>query len=257
MWMIAVALIMVSVSSAGAAETETLLSRGVYEPFFRDNGEKGSVIGPLAIDRDPVTNSEFLTFVKTHPQWRRSKIKGLFAEDRYLAHWPADLSFPPKAGRQPVTNVSWFAARKFCEARGRRLPTIAEWEYAADAQNPENLQIVLEWYGDPQARLGDVARRPVNARGVRGMHGHIWEWVEDFSAVIMAGDSRSSNETDRSMFCGAGALRAKDPAQYATFMRFAHRSSLKAKMTGTTLGFRCVRDIPGEQGTDPTKGRPQ
>lgn len=226
-----------------------LIPRGVYEPFFRDQGEKEIPVGPFLIDRDSVTNAEFREFLKTHPQWRRSRIKKIFAEPAYLARWTGDTAFPPTMADWPVTNVSWFVARKFCEAQGRRLPTLAEWEYAADSRNPDHLQAVLEWYANPNAVLKNVRDLKTNAFGVRGMHGNVWEWVEDFSTVIMAGDSRSSNETDRKMFCGAGSLRAKDPAQYATFMRFAHRSSLSANMTGETLGFRCVREINSPKGT--------
>lgn len=222
---------------------EVIQPKGLYEPFFRDQGENEKTVGPFVIDRDSVTNAEFQDFVKSNPQWRRSRVKRIFAEDRYLNHWTSDLSFPAGSARFPVTNVSWFAARKYCESIGRRLPNIAEWEYAADGRDPKNLEIVLRWYGDLKSELRDVRRSPVNSRGVRGMHGHVWEWVEDFASVIMAGDSRSNGDTDKSMFCGAGSLRAKDPAQYATFMRFAHRSSLKAAMTGATLGFRCVRDL--------------
>lgn len=243
MWLLALTLLFGPTPATADERAEVTLPKGLYEPFFRDQGEREKVIGPLAMDRDAVTNADFRNFVKANPQWRRSRVKRLFADDRYLNHWTGDLNFPKGSARHPVTHVSWFAARKYCEFEGKRLPTIAEWEYAADGLDPKNLEIVLQWYGDLKAKLQNVDRAAVNSRGMRGMHGQAWEWVEDFASVIMAGDSRSSNDTDKSMFCGAGSLKAKDPAQYATFMRFAHRSSLKAAITGATLGFRCVRDL--------------
>lgn len=235
-------------SVAFADRREVLQSKAIYQPFFRDQGEAERALAPFAIDYDSVTNAEFREFLRQNPQWRRSKIKRLFAEERYLNHWTGDLSFREGTARHPVTNVSWFAARKYCESIGRRLPTIPEWEYSADGNDPKNLEIVLQWYGNLKVALFEVSQGAVNARGVRGMHGNVWEWVEDFASVILAGDSRSGNETDKSLFCGAGSLRAKDPAQYATFMRFAHRSSLRASMVGATLGFRCARGLM-EKGT--------
>ncbi|MEK6555753.1 MAG: SUMF1/EgtB/PvdO family nonheme iron enzyme, partial [Bdellovibrionota bacterium] len=142
----------------------------------------------------------------------------------------------------PVTNVSWFVARKFCESSNKRLLTTAEWEYVSNAQDSAVLGTVLEWYGKTNDTLKPVTQAKANAFGIVGMHGLIWEWVEDYSSAIMANDSRSSNEISSAMFCGSGSLKAKDPSQYATFMRFAHRSSLKADSTGRNLGFRCVRN---------------
>lgn len=212
---------------------------GVYAPFFRDEGEKDRKIPALWVDRYPVTNREFAAFVREHPEWKKSRVKPLFARPGYLEHWTEDDAFPVGQTDRPVTNVSWFAARKFCESREQRLLTIAEWEYVSDARDPRNLALILEWYGKNDA-LTDVRSAAINVFGVAGIHGLIWEWVEDFSAAIIAGDSRNSGENSKSMFCGGGALKAKDPAQYATFMRFAHRSSLKANSVGRTLGFRCA-----------------
>lgn len=232
--------IMTGALIATAEEAQVRVKSGTYVPFFRDEGEKDQQIEPLLIDLYPVTNGDYLNFVKKNPEWRKSKVKGLFAGQGYLEHWPADLEVHAAIRRRPVTNVSWFAARKYCESLGMRLLNTAEWEYASDAQAAENLNLILEWYAKPGDLL-DVKTSKVNSFGIKGMHGLVWEWVEDFSSAIVAGDSRSTNETSKSMFCGSGSLKAKDPAQYATFMRFAFRSSLKANSTGRNLGFRCAR----------------
>jgi formylglycine-generating enzyme required for sulfatase activity len=218
---------------------EILVKEGVYTPFFRDTGELDERVQSLYVDRGAVSNRQFLEFVRAHPEWKRSATKAVFAGPGYLEQWRDDESFAKKLADRPVTNISWFAARKFCESRGKRLLTTAEWEYVSDAQNPRNLSIILEWYGRPE---DETAPKPATNRfGLVGMHGDIWEWVEDFASAIIAGDSRSQSENSKSMFCGGGALKAKDPAQYATFMRFAHRSSLRANSVGRTLGFRCAR----------------
>ena len=70
----------------------------------------------------------------------------------------------------------------------------------------------------------------------------MWEWVDDFNTAMVTGESRGDSALDRDLFCGAGSLGVNDPNDYAAFMRFALRSSLKANNTTTALGFRCARD---------------
>ncbi|MCM2283014.1 MAG: formylglycine-generating enzyme family protein [Bdellovibrionaceae bacterium] len=227
---------------ASTAAGEVKIEKGLYRPFFRELGEADRPVSAMWVDRDPVTNAEFAEFLKKNPKWQRQNIPSIFSSKSYLQHWKDAVSFDAALARQPVTNVTWFAARKYCESQGKRLMTVDEWEFVADAQSPENLSLILDWYTKPN-QLTDVQKAVVNSRGLRGMHGLIWEWVEDYGSVIIAGDSRDSNDTSKDLFCGAGSLRAKDPSQYATFMRFAYRSSMKANYAGQILGFRCARDV--------------
>jgi formylglycine-generating enzyme required for sulfatase activity len=83
-----------------------------------------------------------------------------------------------------------------------------------------------------------------NKFGLKGMHEQIWEWVEDFSQVMMPSDSRDTS-AKASFFCAGAALKVKDPKRYAAFLRFAFRSGLSGRYTSKNLGFRCVRDKKG------------
>lgn len=231
------------VSSVEADQPNTVrIAKGIYKPLFKDKGEVDRPVGPLIFDRFPVTNSDFLAFLKAKPQWQRSKVKKIFADQKYLQHWTGDLSFEQGISKFPVTNVSWFLARRYCQWKGGRLPRMDEWEYASDASEKKNLDMILAWYAKPTLGLQKVGQNPPNRFGLNDMHGLIWEWVDDFASVIIQGDSRDENDTDKNLFCGAGALKAKNPNEYATFMRFAFRSSLKAQYTTLNLGFRCVYD---------------
>ncbi len=232
-----------AISVSAEVASEISVKAGTYVPFFRDKDEGDQQIAALLIDKFPVTNRDFLVFVKAHPEWRKSLRKEVFAGPSYLEHWESDLSFLKDKALLPVTNVSWFVARKYCESQNKRLLTIAEWEFVSAAQDPAVLGLILNWYGKTNDKLTAVNKASPNSFGLVGMHGLIWEWVEDFSSAIVANDSRSSNEAGGAMFCGSGSLNAKDPTQYATFMRFAYRSSLKANSTGRNLGFRCVKNF--------------
>jgi formylglycine-generating enzyme required for sulfatase activity len=82
-----------------------------------------------------------------------------------------------------------------------------------------------------------------NGFGVYDMHGLVWEWVYDFNSVITGDDSRSSGALNRQLYCAAGSQNAVNKEDYASFMRFAFRESLKANYTVANLGFRCAMDI--------------
>ncbi len=222
---------------------EVYVDKGIYKPFFRDVGEADQKIGPLIVDAYPVTNREFSIFLANNKNFVRSKIARVFASESYLEHWSGDQDFTSDLSNKPVTNISWFVARKYCESFNKRLMSSSEWEYVSDSSNPKNLDLVLNWYAKPGANIQPISKFKANAFGIYGMHGQIWEWVEDFSSAILSGDSRSSNESIANLFCGSSALKARDPSQYASFMRFAYRSSLRARFVGRNLGFRCARDV--------------
>jgi formylglycine-generating enzyme required for sulfatase activity len=58
----------------------------------------------------------------------------------------------------------------------------------------------------------------------------------------MTGESRSDLALDRNLFCAAGAVGATDLMNYAAFMRYAFRGSIKANYAMRNLGFRCAKD---------------
>lgn len=226
---------------------------GIYTPLLRTTQEAAEVTVPaFLLDERPVTNGDFLAFVAANPKWRRSQLAGMFADSSYLEHWAGDLEPGANAPLDaPVVRVSWFAARAYARWMGKRLPSTAEWELAAsagytraDGRNDEVLRKDLyAWLARPVppvlAPVGDA--RP-DFNGVRGLHGFVWEWVDDFNTAMVTGESRGDSGLERDLFCGAGAVGAKDTTDYAAFMRGALRSSLKANNTTTSLGFRCARD---------------
>ena len=175
----------------------------------------------------------------------------LFADKHYLRHWRGDFAHERDHGDRPVTNVSWVAARAYARWAGKWLPTLAEWEYAASASETSPYgrnekgytERILRWY----ARKAPDVPSPVgstftNHFGVNDLHGLVWEWVEDFNSALVTGESRGDTGLERSLFCGAGSIGAADPSDYAAFMRFAFRSSLKGAYTIKNLGFRCAAD---------------
>ena len=242
-----------------------VIDGGLYRPLYRqpvtgtrrDTLVRRTVAQRVArfeIDRTPVTNAEFLEFVRAHPEWRRSRVSRLYADASYLVHWRGDLDLGPGAPpRAPVVHVSWFAARAYAAAHGARLPTVAEWELVAAAdrtrrdatRDPAHLARLREWYARPAAPvLPPVGQGAPNVWGVYDLHGLVWEWTLDFNSALVSGESRGDASLDRSLYCGAGASNAADFSDYAAFMRFAYRASLEAHYTTGQLGFRTTRSRP-------------
>ena len=199
---VGIAALAASVTIAPAVEAEldgiVTVPPGPYTPFLKQkapnasDGEAAAVLRVEAfrLDAEPVTNAQFLAFVTSHPRWRKSQVKAIFADARYLRRWPSDLEPREVAARdEPVTNVSWFAAEAYCKARGLRLPTTDQWEYAlADAgRGQETVRArSLEWFAKPNGvgppAIGEGA---ANGFGVKDMVGFVWEWTLDFDAYAI------------------------------------------------------------------------
>lgn len=124
-----------------------------------------------------------------------------------------------------------------------------EWEYAAmasetkiNAQNDSAFnQKIIEKYESPRTYAHPIGSTFKNYWGVYDLHGLVWEWTLDFNAVLLSGESRQDGDLDDTLFCGGAALNATNLMNYAAFMRYAFRGSLKAKYSIRNLGFRCAK----------------
>ena len=235
-------------ASPAAADMATIPS-GTHQRLY---GTAKATVRRFALDRDAVTRGEFLSFVRTNSAWRKSLVKPQRAERSYLADWKGDLDAGTEPGR-PVTSVSWYAADAFCKAKGKRLPTVDEWEFAAAsseasrdaARQPAFINRLVGIYAGRAAG----ARMPAstgfrNLYGVRGMHDRVWEWTADFKpGADPHHDHTSMKGHVHTMSCASSAVGAADPSNYPAFMRYAVRAGLERRSTMTTLGFRCAATL--------------
>jgi len=153
----------------------------------------------------------------------------------------------------PVGNVSWFEAKAYCEWRGGRLPSEAEWEKAARGKNGNEYPWGNEW--NPKfANTGDDGEwedgvAPVGAYkmnmspfGVMDMAGNVWEWVADWYKAYPESSYQSNlyGETYRVIRGGGGGM-----GHYAIsyFYRTSTRQYSEPEMQSADVGFRCAKDI--------------
>ncbi len=227
---------------------------GNYAPLIRTKDEPERVpVAAFYLDARPVTNAEFLAFVRAYPKWQRSRVGPLFADPGYLAEWAGDTELGARVpAAAPVVRVSWFAARAYAAWAGKRLPTTAEWERAAaagfttaegasEAGFPAH---ALTWFSRPTPEtLPDAGLGRPNFYGARDLLSLVWEWVDDFNTAMVSGESRGDTGLERTLFCGAGAAGARDLTNYPAFMRAGLRSSLRASYVVPNLGFRCAQSV--------------
>jgi formylglycine-generating enzyme len=265
-WMLCAALTGPAALAASSTPAYVQVAGGSFLSLLPPDGKQAKAqVGDFSMRVLPVSNAEFARFTQNRPAWRRNHVAGTtLADAQYLQGWPASTqghAWPDKAQRSmPATAVSWFAAQAYCEAEGAHLPTWHQWEYvaAADATrrdaraDPLWRARILDWYGQTSKVLPAVGSTAKNAYAVQDMHGVIWEWVEDFGALMVSGDNRTQGDPDVVRFCGAGAISANDRENYPVLMRMAMLSSLSAASTNRNLGFRCVRDRAGLPG-NPTR----
>lgn len=153
----------------------------------------------------------------------------------------------------PINHVSWYGAKTYCESVGARLPTEAEWEYAARGTDDR----IYPWGGRVPEPGGDLAifqsesyeaLRPVDALpngasafGIFGMAGSVWEWTADWYKETWYAESNISNpigpETGFARVIRGGAWPYNNQADR---VRATNRSSLSPDFLSSAVGFRCV-----------------
>jgi formylglycine-generating enzyme required for sulfatase activity len=200
------------------------------------------------IQRNEVTASEYALCVENRWCSEEAVTTGGFS------------NYGDEARRQyPINGVTWEGARRYCEWYGSRLPTEAEWEYAARGTDGRrfpwgdkkmcgvmsasgggdlrNVEESCELDGTvPMGRL-----RGNSAFGARGMANNVWEWVSDWYADDAYARHASKNptgpETGERRVQRGGGWTSIDPVE----LRSAARGSLKPDEQVNDVGFRCVR----------------
>lgn len=185
-------------------------------------------ISAFQLDKHEVTNGEYKVFVDKTGHQRPY---------HWISDQPADL---------PVYNVNWDDANAYCRWLGNRLPTEAEWEYAARG-GKENVD--YPWGDQPDTKLarfnvgsgpGSVAKFPPNGFGVFDMAGNVSEWTADwfdgaYYSTSPAVDPKGPEAGEYKVI--RGGAWSDSPRRITVFFR----NWVRPNQRTPNVGFRCAR----------------
>ena len=220
-------------------------------------------INAFFMDEHEVTNLEYKEFILENPRWQKSRIIKWLHDGDYLKHWRGN-TYPSGKANHPVTYVSWYAAMAYAEWAGKRLPTEAEWEYAARGGLAEKKYPLGNTISTRQANynnhVGDttaVGRYAANRYDLYDMAGNVWEWcLDEYDAdfYFVSRNSRNPISGARTIqwildnFTSiptntSRVLRGGSWYNGATGLRVANRFRDAPTITYVTGGFRCARAV--------------
>lgn len=270
-----------------AASCKVLGGRCRSETTDREQPAHEVTVSPFFIDEREVTNAEFADWLANSAPWptleedpqlhlkllvldqAKTLLANLHPDFGGVEHDGSTFRARPGFEQRPVIQVTWDGARMYCESRGKRLPTEAEWEFAArgverrvfpwgdQAPACEGVVFGRQEGGECEA-LGagavDVSQgaQDVTPEGVRGLGGNVAEWVFDAYELpyyAQCGDcidprvdaTRSGPEEQR-VYRGGGWSAS-------TLMRSTARGHWTRVDTSTAVGFRCAANDPRIEGS--------
>jgi len=217
------------------------------------------VVSTYELDRDEVTVADYVAWLDREPSPSATVI-ALPGID----YTPESRRFSvmPGLDRMPIVGVTWHQARTYCEARGKRLPTEAEWELAArgverrlfpwGSELPTCTEVIyarreyapcdqVGTNGGTEAAPVGTAPKDVTPEGVRDLAGNVAEWTADAGGDRPRCAGPCVDPRTEGPPTATRVIRGGTWSGWLGWLRGAARSAQEPETTRTNIGFRCAR----------------
>lgn len=203
----------------------------------RDASGKESVetveltLPPFWMDVTEVTRGQYARFLKENPSSRKPE-------------WWNDGNLSDEQALLPANDIRWSDAQAYALHYGKRLPTEAEWEFAARGGNQDRLYSWGDGFDQEKANTGGkpklvaVTQFSPNEFGLFGLTGNVWEWTED----QFDGNPHPRNPACPECKILRGGSYLDSPENSSNYFRYPFRPESGRNYSG--IGFRCVSQLP-------------
>ncbi|PIU88885.1 MAG: hypothetical protein COS65_29855 [Armatimonadetes bacterium CG06_land_8_20_14_3_00_66_21] len=228
------------------AERDRLWAKTGWDAYWKkyaadESPKHGVKVAGFWMYAKEVTNGQYRKFLAANPQWTPERIDSKLHDGDYLEHWK-EQSRASKDESYPVANVPWYAAKAYAEWAGGRLPTEAEWEYAARGGKQFEYGTATGEISDQLANSGGGGTKPVgsyrpNPFGLYDLAGNVWEWCSSLykEYPYRANDGREDPNGSGARVLRGGSFDGSGPA-----LRAADRTLNNPSSCGFCNGFRVV-----------------
>ncbi len=245
-----------------AGEFQMQMGSNDNESFSDEQPIHTVFVDAFYMDKYPVTNAQYKTFVDANPRWRKPKgvtkfLSAAYHDSYYLHHWNGN-DYPEDKAEHPVVHISWYAAMAYAEWLGKRLPIEAEWEKAArgglvDQKYPwgDLIDTNKANYGKNVGSTTPIGNYPPNGYDLYDMVGNVWEWCLDeygfygsFPRRNLLSDENIISVTNN--FKSIKKPRVLRGGSWVTTVQdvgISNRCPNHPRLTNPEIGFRCVKSV--------------
>lgn len=217
----------------------------------RDEMPRHAITLPgFALDVHPVTNEQFVRFIQAMGGEKdRNNNDIIRLRDSRIKRIAGKLTIESGYWKHPVVGVTWYGATAYARWIGKRLPTEAEWESAANCGREQGIYPTGTDIEKTQANFFSadttaVMSYPPNPFGLFDMAGNVYEWCQDWYAYNYY--DASVLEPDSPMGPPQGVYRVLRGGCWKSLkedLRSSHRHRNNPGAVNGTYGFRCAADV--------------